>query len=254
MAKWVEINGSPNYRKGPGSARTLTRMFHADVGQGLAQAGAHGYILDSLLDYDGTRLFLASINPYNDEGRDLVQISWENFGSNAGSTIPDQAYNGGVRRYHGEEEWSWASGLDTETITPETRALKGGSMASSWLLNSGYALGDSLLVPGLFLVWKRWFRTGLAHPVSDLLTSHTLPRTKTAALASISAYLPDGAGVYEPGIAGPKIGKILGSSGLERRFLCSDISIEADGDLVCRTAQFKYTRDPDGWMCPPYAD
>lgn len=253
MTQWVEIDGSPNYRKGPGSTRTLTRMFHTEFGQGLAQAAAHAFVLDSTVVYDGNTLLLTQLNPYNDNGRDLVQIVWEgSSGSDGSSPLRDDSYNDGIRRYHGEEEWTFAGGMDNEIITDRTGDLKNGS--TSWREGSGYALGDTLMVPTLNLIWKKWFRKGAASLPGDLTTPHTVPRTKADALSAAATYLASEVGAYEPGLNPPKLGKILGASALERKFLCVDIDVNADGNLVCRTATFKYTRDPAGWLCPPYSN
>ena len=253
MAAWVEINGSPNYRKGPGSTRTLTRLFHTDKDAGLAQASAHGYIQGAILIHDGETLCITQVNPYNEDGHDLVQIVWENVSPDTAASR-NPYYNDGVQRFDGEEEWTFSGGMESENISADTRSMNG---STAWMSAPppGYAIGKPLLVPGLYLVWKKWFRTAVSQGGGGITVNRTVPRTKLSAIAAVESYLPEGSGGYETGgAAAPKMGKRLGPEGTEKRFLCTDIGIEPDGDLVCRTATFRYTRDPEGWLCPPYLE
>lgn len=248
---WTEIAGSPAWDK---SAQKLVRKFDATLNQGGAQAASNGYALGNALTYDGVSLCCTGLAIANAEGKDEVTITWETWQRQD----RDSSYNDGVRRYPGEEEWTIETGTDSVeleegTLNYHSPAIEmhttnsqgwGDTAACPYVWKTSAGAGSQALMPNAYLVWKKWLLPRVNPLAGGAALARRLPKNKADALQALQTYLPPGNGPYEQN--GPCIGKRLGPQGFEAQLLCVDISLDQDGDLVCRTARYKW--NPEGWF------
>lgn len=226
---WVEVDGSPAWRETAGGSIQYVRTFDATVNQGRTLAASEGYTRGATQVLEGFFLTLTGIDVRNRSGRDVVRVVWSTKMGSSGRQ-PHSDYNDDVLRKDGDEEWLFEFESEEK---PAVECVKhdGSVFSGSW----GVGEDDMLLQPGIILVWRKWMDKNTA---SSGKPPVTVPRTKAKALDAIRTYLPNQTGNYESN--GPKLMYRLGSSGIEKNFLCIDIEIEPDGDLVCRTARFKW--------------
>lgn len=251
MGKWVKQEGSPDYTVGPGGQRSYVEVYHAASNAGKAEVISRGYFQGRHnFAYDGSQLWLDRVNIRQHPGYDIVTLTWTAQEYNGSGSGPDNRFADGVRRFNGEEEWTIRAALDSETVTETTPSLVDGDQATNWAGTAGFVIGEStMLVPGAVLVWKKWMKKDRTI-IPNQFYPTTVPRTKVAALNALQTYMPQQTGTYENGA--PKVGKRLDSSGTGAHLLCIGVSLDPDGDLVCRTAEFKWTNRTGGWPSPPY--
>jgi len=217
------------FREGQAGAAQLTKIYHATFGQGRTLAADEGYEKGEELIFNDYVLELVDIEVSSRGGIDVVSI----FYVTPGRTLSAQtSYNDNKIRKDGDEEWypEMASG---EKRAADAVDKDGSAWSSSW----PYEQDEPVVQPAVALVWKKWMNKNTAGPNSPPIT---LPNTKTKALAALRTYLPGETGDYETNA--PQLMYRLGSTGIQKKFLCVDVAFEEDGDLVCRVARFKYSR------------
>jgi hypothetical protein len=239
MSKWIEIAGSPDYvDMGAGRAR-LTRSFHTDIDNGVAEARAQGYFRGKRFVHNGAALQITSIQVVNDMGRDLVRIQADSPGSVV--VHKGRQYNDPVARQDGDSEYYLE--LDIQSVEAQDAInIAGEAWSGTWGIDETTVVDQ----PGVILVWRKWMSKASKLPG---VPPKTLPTTRFEALQALITYLPQvSEQPYEPG--GPRIMHVLAASGTEAKLLCISINLESDGDLVCRVAKFRY--NPLGWNSSLY--
>ena len=257
MGKWVEQEGSPDFQDGPGSARTLTRVFCTDANSGYTEALSRKFIKDvHTFSWNGIQLYLKSAGVLQNAAYDKVTLKWTDS-----TDAADVRFNQGVTRKEGEEEWEVQPCMKSETITDKTVELNTGKPFSEWGSTTEYKLGDQIMMPSVTLIWRKWIKFPFKNITIDATKgARMLPKTKAQAMNVLQTYMPGGwEGSANPNLveygekAGPRIGMLLAESAeFPGHLLCVSISLEADGPMVCRTATYEWTNRPSGWSVPPY--
>ena len=244
---WVEIDGTDDFQEGAAGTARLIRRFMTDRGQGVANANKNGYIKGASITYEGTSgaafyLAISHIGVRAQSGLDLVVVTYTTPG---GLSVRQRGgdFNDGRIRSDGEEEWSFEGDLEER---PAAQAFNYTGTQWTSQANWGKTVDDLVYQPGCILVWRKWFSKDTSAPNSAPIV---LPNTKAKALNAVKTYLPDQNGTYENG-SPPRLMYKLSATGVGALFLCVGVRIEADGDLVCRIAQFKY--NPAGWSSDIY--
>jgi len=246
MGKWIEQEGSPRFVETRGGGARLIRRFKAEKDEGREEATNRGYTIGQGLTYqtdgstDSYYLEIASIEPTNATAYDLVTITWQTPHRSV-SARNQSPYMDGRTRTANEEEWRLEAETDTKAAE-DSYDKDGNAWSESW----GIAADSPMLQPGAILIGRKWLNKNTVTDASA--PPVTLPTSQSAALDMAETYLPGAGGSYES--SGPRIMHRLDGSGLGAKFLCVSIATEADGDLVLRTARYKYK--PVAWDATLY--
>lgn len=232
---WVEQDGSKQWSQGNAGRVVYRRFFKADINSGLTEAASQGYAYGQVLVVNNSYMTLSGIDSHIQMGHDFVTLTWSTPTGPGSRNTPHSEYNDGVPRADGDEEW-WVEFETSEVAAVGAVSYKNEVYNGAW----GVAEDAPLEQPGAILVWAKWLDKN-DQPNSK--APKTLPRKQAEALAMLATYLPGSTGSYEKN--GPKLMYVLGSTGVAANLLCVDIEISRDGNLVVRTARFKYKRD--GW-------
>jgi len=238
---WTEIDGSPTFEATDELTATLRRTFFADVGEGETEADNQGYQRGEILLHDEAGvtwpLVLRSISASSGGGRDTVVLTWRS----PSTKNRDSDFNDGVHREAGDEIWLLEFGyqelpakhaVDADGLLGGAEADGGGYIYETlWEVEEN----DPVINPTVFLVQRRWLDKSIYTGGGNLTEVKTLPTSKPEALNAARTYLPGGNGNYEANA--PKLMHWLKDN---PEFLCVEIGLEEDGDLVCRIARFQW--------------
>ncbi len=220
---WIEQAGATLSRGETNEAR-YTRVFHANPNEGQTEAARRGYVKGATLTVQGIPLIVTTIASRNIGGRDEVTVE---YAGAAGIPPPPRA-----RKPHtsGDEEWTGSGALDE--VAPED-FIRADGLTDSGLTEyiDGLADGTKLLMPKDELVQRRWIKPPYA--VGSVVAPKVLPKNFTQMQALLNS------------ITWAKKGYVLGGSDEQKQWLCTDQSIEADGELICVSS--KFTKNPKGW-------
>lgn len=229
MGKWIKQPGERFETGDDGQAR-LTQVFHADRGQGVAEATRRGLARNARVFRDGRLLLLSSVNPATTESVDEVTLTW--LGP-AGA--PEPPARNTILHEAGEEEWSLEAAL--ENFEGDPKAFVNADGETIDLTQELGSATEPVRVPKLLLVWKKWLRPPWNRGPKDKPTA--LPKNKTDALKLFNCYGKAQDEKLETG--GPRIGCVLDDSESGQFFLCVDLGVEPEGQLLCRTAKFEFS-------------
>lgn len=222
-------------RESVGGGASLERIYEADYGTGKAKAAVAGFVKGAAYAYSGIAFYVGSVDVESSEGIDLVTVM---FAGALGSTTwhASEKYNDGKIRVANEEEWTIEGDLQ---LLPAVESVSAEGHEWTSQDNWGKDENDQVEQPTGFLVWRKWLnKATVAAPTK------TLPTTVAEAVNAMKTYLPGENGNYEG--SPPKLNVRLANY---PQFLCVQVALEDDGDLVCRIARYKYVRL--GWAKPP---
>ena len=230
MGKWILQEGARLETGDDGQAR-LTQTYLADRKQGIVEAAQRGFAYGTTMVLQGRYFFLAHINPRFTAHGDEVDLVW--IGP-AGAPPPRRPLH-----LAGDEEWSLEGSMETWDGLP-------GTFYNANNQQKNPPANKIVRIPKTVLVWRKWIRPPWS--VGGNVAPRALPRNMSDATAMLSTYSMGG-GSLEAG--GPRIGCTLGGA-VGEFLLCVDISVEADGNLILRTAKFEYSYHKwDSDLYPP---
>ncbi len=234
MGRWIKLPGGQKSLTTKGSGRV--DLYQADGGRGVQEAAERGLARGVREFFDGELLELSSITPTTADGLDTVELKW---------TSPD---NGGPRgeppaRRAGDEEWSF-EGSTQEVPKDQFHNANGDSWSET------FGTDEVFKQPRGRLVWRKWLNKSFAEAAQDKFARRRpVPTAKEQALVMAAAYT-SGSSTFETG--GPRMGCVMGSSTTEKAWMCVEVQVEPDGNLMLRTAKFEHR--PGGWNTSAYPE
>ena len=233
MAVWARIEGS-RWRSDGSGREAVSQKYVTDPGLGKVRAEGNGFVRGKVLNFQGTILRLMDVDAQTRDGIDIVTIVYRT----AGGAVARETFNDGKFRAAGDEEWFF-KGSVSKVARRDAVNFDGTAYDVTW--------GDPaelVIQPAIILVQIKWLNKDSSSSSEEPVT---LPQSKADALNAVESYLPvtppSASNIYESNP--PRIFYVLDSTARGKQYLCTAVSIDEDGDLVARTAEYEYNRA--GW-------
>lgn len=234
--RWIVQPESGAFEELPNGAATYTVVAESERGQGLVEATAQGFPRRAQVVVQGRLLILASrrADPIaNAPTRERVTLRFQSQ-LWRGTTYSKTYRDGSTTKKAGDERWF------LEGSTGDVPASEAVSYDGNVLGTIGGDATVRVKQASLVLVWQKWLDVNSG--LDGAAEQETLPRSLAAALEMAETYRPDGSGSYESNP--PRLQHRL-ADGDGAKYLCVDVRLEEDGDLLLRTARFLH--NPYGW-------